>query len=160
MSKPVRSLRGRMEYDPYHLHEGRGAFISYSTRRTPYCIVMLHLFNLPIGAVVLVDTFLELNARRYHTRRAFKVPAWQHSYCETFELETRGRIKIEVHTRRYIHTAEYRIDPARKRPVRGAHSKLEIRVEEDLCETEGQAERYLEKPPAFPPHSLWSGQEN
>lgn len=158
-NRRIKSLRGRLRYDPYTLYPGNGHRDIYTSWETLYCTVQVDLFDLPKGAVVQIITTYELEVRRSQTCRAYLVPSWRQDYRATFKLQKWGRLKIKIITKKHTHEAHYRIDDEQDRPIREYRSKLEIETQEtmNLCDQDEHPSNPRPKAIAvYPRGSLWS----
>jgi hypothetical protein len=151
-SRSLRSVRGRLEYDA----------IGYAYAAEGYCKLRLNLFDLPTGAIVTIHTTGEQGTHRWYQQqccRAYRVPVWQQSYTEELTLRSQGTLRIQVYTKKHIHSVEYRIDPKQRRPIRQRQQRslLELYVEDHFYDLEAM-KRFVprqEKSMNFPPGSLW-----
>lgn len=151
MSNRIRAIRGRLEYDAesWQLLYGDGL-----------CSLQLILFDIPALATIKIETWNEANARHYHLTRAYQAPAVaksqpsRYDHREAFILAPHGRFRVEIHTKKYTHTVEYRID--KKRPIRTHRDKLETFVEDHFYGEEAYTNRRQEPPLNLPHSSLWA----
>jgi hypothetical protein len=171
--KAIRSLHGRLDYDPWRLFPDRGE-LSLTGQRIPSCVVRLHLVDLPIGAIVLVRCRWVLRSSGSPSSRlvtAWRVPTWRTEYTQIVQLEAMGRLEIQILTGpglRQIHRASYWIDPRRQRPIRDQRPDqlraLDLLVAETVLtgnpqqqkEARGQRTRKRCPPPVpWPAGALW-----
>jgi hypothetical protein len=102
---------------------------------------------------VLISTTWERRRRSYRQCYAYRVPGWRSDYSQEFEIETLGRLRVEIRTKKHRHRAEYRIDGDKGRPVREHRDKLELRLEDHFYEIQPRRE----PPFQIPRGSLWDG---
>jgi hypothetical protein len=150
MSSRIAAIRGRLEFDAesWELLYGDGS-----------CSLRLILFNVPALATIKLETWNEAGTRQYHQTRAYQAPASpkgqqsHYDHREAFTLASSGRFRVEIHTKKYVHAAEYRID---KRPVRTYRNKLEMFTEDHFYGEEAYNNHRREQTLNLPFNSLWA----